>query len=662
MATHPRTFDPAGDAWDVLDRLVEEVDRLARTAPPPAVFWRELLRRIVEGLAAEGGVVWTCDGGGRPMAEGRYEFGRPAAVDGDLTPEAARLAPAAAAARARRAADLGPQDQRAADSKNGSPADGGLLVAPVVVDDRPTAVIELSVGRELEPDTREAVLRLLERLAETAADYQRERQRLALADEAEGLRQVDDFVLRLHSAADATAMAYVLANEAARLLPCDRAAVLYRESGGCRAVAVSGADTVDRRSPQVRGLEQLSAAVVAEGAPLRVEGNVRRVAASATAALDAYLATSNVRAIAVEPLVTTDAALGAEGVLVVENFAGAARATTEQPWNEARLRMLVRHGAVGLARARELDAVPGAFRRRRTTTGSGRRRWWLGLAVVALVGPFLIPAEFKLEARGVLQPVNRRDVFAPADGIVQEILVRDGQLVAAQDVLVRLRRPELDVELARVLGEIETAQSRLASIRALRTGAPGDAAAVRRGQELTAEEEQLKKTLAGRNDELKLLRVQQTELEIRAPLAGRVIAWDLEQTLAGRPVARGARLLEVADVTGAWIVDLRVAERHAGDLAEARGPQGKPLDVELIAAVAPDRRFEGRLVRVAPAAEIDPDEGVVVPAVVEASSDAADATDRRPGAVVTAKIRCGRRSLGYVWWHEAWRGLRSLWF
>jgi hypothetical protein len=661
MALTPRPLEPAVDAWEVLDRLVEDVDRLARTAPPPAVFWPELLHRAVDGLAAEGGVVWQCRID-RPVPEGRFEWGRPAPIAGDATPDAARLAAAALAARTRRAADTDPRASSTDDPKDFAPPGVRLLVAPVVVDDRPTAVIELTIGRELAPDARETALRLLEELAQSAADYCRERQRRELAGESEALRQVDEFAVRVHSAADPTAVAYVLANEAARLLPCDRAVVLLADSTGCRVLAVSGADSVDRRAPQVRGLEQLAAAVGSAGERLRVEAGQRRVPATAAMALDSYVAASNVRAIAVERLGSGDAGAAAIGMLVVEGFSDGPQGVTGPRWNEARLGMLVRHGGLALERASELDAVPSALRRRRKATGTGRGRLWLALAATLLAGPFLIPAPFKLEARGELQPAQRRTIFAPADGIVQEIRVRDGESVAAGDVLVKLRRPELEVELARVLGEIETARSRLASIRALRTGSPGDASAVRRGQELTAEEEQLKETLAGRDDELKLLRLQQAELEIRAPLAGRVIAWDLEQTLAGRPVARGARLLEVADVGGAWIVELQVAERHVGDLAAARGPHGEPLDVEFMAAVAPERRFAGRLVRVAPAAEIDPERGVVVPAVVETSIDAADAADRRPGAAVTAKIHCGRRTLGYVWWHEAWRGLESLWF
>jgi multidrug efflux pump subunit AcrA (membrane-fusion protein) len=660
MALTPRPFAAAVDPWEVLDRLVEDVSRLARSAPPPTVFWPALLRRAVEGLAAEGGVVWPCRAD-RPVAEGRFEWGRPAAIGVEPTADSIRLAAAVESVRSRRAAeDSAP---RRSIAEGGAP-EVGLLVAPVLVDDRPTAVLELTVGRELEPDARETALRLLEELALLAADYQRERQRRELADEAESLRQVDDFALQVHSANDTTTAAYILANEAVRLLPCDRAAVLLVEGAECRAVAVSGADSIDRRAMQVRGLEQLAATVQPSGERLRIAGGERQVPAAAAAALEAYVAASNVRALAVERLGGSGGGPGADstGVLIVERFGDGPKGAVDNAWNEARLGMLVRHGGLALERAGELDAVPTALRSRRRQAGSRRRWLWPAVAAALLVGPFLIPAPFNLEARGELQPAQRRTVFAPSDGIVQEILVRDGQTVAAGDVLVKLRRPELDVELARVLGEIETARSRLAAIRALRAGPTGDASAVRRGQELTAEEEQLKMTLAGRDDELKLLRLQQAELELRAPLSGRVIAWDLEQTLTGRPVARGARLLEVADVGGAWIVDLQVSERYAGDVAATRGAQADPPAVEFVAAVAPDRHFEGRLVRMAPAVEIDPELGVVVPSVVEAPAAAAEAIDRRPGAVVTARIHCGRRTLGYVWWHDAWRGLQAWWF
>ena len=84
-------------------------------------------------------------------------------------------------------------------------------------------------------------------------------------------------------------------------------------------------------------------------------------------------------------------------------------------------------------------------------------------AVAALV---LVPADFNIEAPGTLQPVVRRDVFAPRSGLVDEVLVAHGAEVAAGQPLVRMRDPSLDLELKRVDGELETAQRQLDAVRA----------------------------------------------------------------------------------------------------------------------------------------------------------------------------------------------------
>ena len=90
--------------------------------------------------------------------------------------------------------------------------------------------------------------------------------------------------------------------------------------------------------------------------------------------------------------------------------------------------------------------------------------------VAALV---LVPADFNIEAPGTLQPVVRRDVFAPRSGLVDEVLVAHGAEVDAGQPLVRLRDPALDLELKRVDGELETAQRQLDAVRATRTNRAG---------------------------------------------------------------------------------------------------------------------------------------------------------------------------------------------
>ena len=51
----------------------------------------------------------------------------------------------------------------------------------------------------------------------------------------------------------------------------------------------------------------------------------------------------------------------------------------------------------------------------------------------------LWPDGFHVESKGTLEPVERRDVFAGIDGVVQELLVKHGDTVKAGQLLVKLR-------------------------------------------------------------------------------------------------------------------------------------------------------------------------------------------------------------------------------
>ena len=68
----------------------------------------------------------------------------------------------------------------------------------------------------------------------------------------------------------------------------------------------------------------------------------------------------------------------------------------------------------------------------------GKSRWIVGartlpktisitLAVVALlVALFVWPADFNVQSKGSLEPVDRRDVFAEIDGVVVDVAVDHG--------------------------------------------------------------------------------------------------------------------------------------------------------------------------------------------------------------------------------------------
>ena len=109
----------------------------------------------------------------------------------------------------------------------------------------------------------------------------------------------------------------------------------------------------------------------------------------------------------------------------------------------------------------------------------------------------LVQVDFTVEGRGELVPAVRRDVFAPVDGVISEILVAHGDAVREGQELLILRRPQLDLERTRVLGELQTARKRLSSLQALRFG--GNAATTEardQYRQRTADEEEVKEQLA----------------------------------------------------------------------------------------------------------------------------------------------------------------------
>src|SRR6185369_11176658 len=139
--------------------------------------------------------------------------------------------------------------------------------------------------------------------------------------------------------------------------------------------------------------------------------------------------------------------------------------------------------------------------------------------------------------RGELQPLERHEVFAPRDGVVTAIRVDHGQSVAAGQPLVDMRSPELDLEIQRVDGELETARKRLAAAQSERLQMrPSDTDARLRQRRLTAEEEQYLQQVRDLTSRQKMLAEQQKELIVRSPIAGEVVTWNVKQQLASRPL------------------------------------------------------------------------------------------------------------------------------
>jgi hypothetical protein len=657
-----------GANLQLVEQLLDELAPLARSGIAASEFYRRLFERLLPAVGARGGAIWLRRGreaarlsfqaqrGGTAQVANRDLLARRlSAVSEMLDAQQNRVIPLAAEGGA-------PQD-KAAHAE-------WLVLQPFDAGADHHGAIELSEAREVTPAAARNYARVLAAVAELLEDVHRQGELSTLRTAAEHWRDYDQFAQRIHRSLDAEQTTFALANEARRVIECDRVSVLIARGKKQRVAAISGVDTVERRSKAVRALEQLAARCAACGEPVWYHDGVADLPDEILKPLDAYLEESHARAVAVVPLLAPQSESASAtphiiGVLLAEHF----QALPASEMLRERMGAVSGHAAIALNNALTHSRMPLA----RISRGLASVRWLfesrqlpktaiaLALLTAAIAALALVPADFDVEARGELQPQVKREVFAADDGVVSDLLVAANKPVKAGEPLVVLRKAELDLESRRLLGEMQTAERKLASLRAERLqDAPVDAERPRDPHQLAADEEELKLTLASLAAQQKILDEQQAALTIRSPIDGQALTWNIDQLLAARPVERGQALLSVADLAGPWVLELHVADDRAGHLLAARETLQRELETRFVLASDPGHEYTGRVINIAPTTELDPDQQPTVRVTVAFDKNAVPAL--RPGATAIAKIHCGRRSLGYVWLHDLYDYVYSLWW
>lgn len=476
-------------------------------------------------------------------------------------------------------------------------------------------------------------------------------------------------LLDLHVGLTIGELASVVVNETRRWLGCDR--VTFAEIAGRRAVirAATGQETVNPRASLVRRLAHLTGLVALTGDRFVYDSQSRTIPPPLEQPLADYLHESRSRLLVVAPLTpplsVAERARSSQAddgkprkhssrtptaALIIEQL-------TENPAHADmldRLDRLVPQLAVALGNAQRHERILGLWLWDWLGTQRSRLRGrrlvktivWAIAAVVSVVALFIISWDYRVEAKGRLMPVNRRNVFAPWDGEVVELYVSGGESVNQGEPLVRLRNDELAARLLASRNELAEKKKQLLAVQAQLTDS---SIAASRAEEirLRGQLAQTQAEIEGAERQVEILARQETGLLVRAPIAGVVATFQVDQLLSDRPVRRGELLLEVMEAAGPWQLELEVPEYRVGHVAEAQDRlQARKLPVAFVLATASEFTFSARLESGAFRSEVSEKEGTVVEMV--AALDSQELPPHRIGAEVTAKISCGKRSLGYV--------------
>ncbi len=525
---------------------------------------------------------------------------------------------------------------------------------------------------------------LLEAYGQLYEDFDRNRTMRRLQDSLSHQDRFSRVIRSIHGSLDLDRTAHEIVAASATFAGCSRACLLVHQNGRFRVAAVSGLSTLDHRSPAIAALTSLASAVAQSGETLVHGLDERTRPPQVSQPLEQYLDWSHALGLIAVGLKRPS---GDAVVDPTERQTGQRRDATDDGHRESPMlgvMVLETQDADSLSHLREdlgqwsshfsLALHNAITHNRLPLRRVGERlrtlqeaRWWrhggrLGIvagAIAALVSALVwIPAPLKVEASGALRPANLFNAFAPRDSVVSDVQVDHDDRVVVGMPLVLLESPELELELRRVEGAIESTEQELrAAEAARRRGSQAGGLAHEDAGGVAASETRLRAVLDSYQRQLELLQDEHKTLTVRSTIEGHVLSWQVRHTLLGRPVKRGQRLLQIAAADTPWTLSLELPDREAGHLLDARASFKPDLDVEYILATDPRRRRIGKVVEVAQVTSISDRGDPIVEVTVSIDPD--DLQLPRSGAQVRAEIDCGSRALGYVWFRRLWDAIWS---
>lgn len=651
-----------------LVQVARDIEQLSRSATDRQQFFSELLRQLVEVLNAIGGVVWLADDRGQLAKQANVGWDKLGLADDPLAfrQNQQLLAETLGSGEAK---FLIPN----ADDATTFPQQQIVFVAAVHQDETPVGVIEIFHRRELPAAAQSGHLQYIEQMAAFASRFLTNKQKLPQEqDQAKFWNDFEQFLLKMQRTTELDEIAATAAEHSRFLLGVDRVSVAYVRGKKIDIRSVGSSDAVNLHANLLTSMKRLIEVVLPTGEPLISTGKKGERPPHVEKALDDFISQSRARLVMVvglfePPQWSDDVATSAESS---KKDMSRSRASTDQPVGCLVIEHSTQVGAVAMVQERAIllaDHIAASLTNARRyqqifllplwrTIGKSRewfqgRRLAITMAVITVLALLiaalvLIPADYRVEAAGRLMPVEKSHLFAPWGGKVVDVLVEAGKWVESGTPLLRIENDELSTQLLTTKNETLEYKQQLIALQAQIDGAVEKTDRVAEA-EFKGEYSKVQIQLAGSEEREALLKKRIDDLTMRASMAGVVTTFQLKQLLAGRQVQRGELLVELANDKKEWQLELDIEERRMGHVLTALNQsKAKTLPVEFVLATVAEETYQGQLDHIAARTETSEELGTVVPATVQLTSE--EISQRRIGAEVSAKINCGKKSLGYV--------------
>jgi RND family efflux transporter MFP subunit len=260
------------------------------------------------------------------------------------------------------------------------------------------------------------------------------------------------------------------------------------------------------------------------------------------------------------------------------------------------------------------------------TKRRSRRLVLLGIGVAVAV-VLAIPLPYKVSCECDVQPVTRRYVVAPYDGMLEQALVEPGDLVRSGQVVARMDGRETQWELAGLVAELNRAQKeRDTSLAGLDTAA---------AQLSRLEMERLKL-------KIRVLENRAQNLEIKSPVDGVVISGDPKK-MEGARLTVGQTLFEIGPVDQMQ-VQVAVPDEDISHVAD-----GQPVTIRFESQ--PTRKYTGQVKKIHPRAEVKEQANVFIAEVALSNEDGT----LRPGMYGRARVRTASHPVAWNLFHKVWQ-------